>query len=151
MIKHAKSLVLLVFWSLVPDIKKLTSDRRKYSDKKLEKEIEQTRNSRRENIVSKMRLGIIFTLLLINGTLCWFDYSSVELILKNNPFQIFTLIGLAIWIAYPHPETYDYVCSPRYLTTKEIKEIENDNFFSRQRNSQETIYSTREEIVLETK
>lgn len=93
---------------------------RRYSDKKLEKEIEQILELRKKNAVVKMRLGIIFTLLLINALLFWLDYSSVELILKTNLLQILALLMIGIWTGYSNPESFEYVCRPTYLTVKEI-------------------------------
>lgn len=122
---------------------------RRYSDKKLEKEVEQTLDLRRKHVVSKMRLGVIFTLLLTNALLFWLDYSNIGLMLKTNLFQIFALLGLAVWISYPELESFDYVCAPRYLKAQEIREVEEDNLFSRNQRNQETVPVIREKVAVD--
>ena len=100
---------------------------RRFSDKKLEKEIEKTREVYRKHIVQKFRLGLIFSLLLANGLLFWFNYSQIGLILQSNLYQIIALLILFGWIQYPDPPDYEYVSSPVYLTRKDLSEIENQN------------------------
>lgn len=121
---------------------------RRYADRKLEQEISQTIDDGKKVFITKMRLAVIFSIFLTNASLYWFGYSDVELMLKANSLQIFILLGLAFWIAYPEPETYNFVVSPRYLAKKEIDEIEDNNFFSRLWNERRSTTSVQDDLLI---
>lgn len=97
---------------------------RKFSDKKLEKQIEEKRESYRKQNTTKFRIGLILNILLGNALLFWTGYSETSLIFQSSLYQIPLIIVSLLYLLYPYSIDYEYVSTPIYLTQKDLREIE---------------------------